>query len=307
MASGGQNNAVTFNRAFDDGGALGPARWPAPAKINRFLHITGRREDGYHELQTLFQFLEWGDELEIQPRSDGLLRRSGGPDNLSDDDDLVMHAARALRAYTGCEAGADIHVHKRIPVGSGLGGGSSNAATTLVALNRLWGTRLDDAALSRLALPLGADVPIFVHGHACWAEGVGERLSTVVVDEACVLLVLPAAGIDTRSAFAAEELERDCTPTTIADFRAGVCRNVFEPVARRRVPAVGEALDALRDAAAAADIDSVGSLSGSGSACFMLLPTRTVAKQVQARLPDGLATLVTRCSNTSALRQIVTP
>ncbi|MHA7834500.1 MAG: 4-(cytidine 5'-diphospho)-2-C-methyl-D-erythritol kinase, partial [Algiphilus sp.] len=182
-------------------GAFGAARWPAPAKINRFLHITGRRADGRHDLQTLFQFLGWGDELSFRVRRDGVIARRGDTVSLAEESDLVLRAAKALRAATGAPYGVDIAVHKRIPMGSGLGGGSSDAATTLIALNALWNCRLDASALAQVGLGLGADVPIFIRGRASWAEGVGEKLTPVAPDEPWVLLAMPDCTVSTAEAF----------------------------------------------------------------------------------------------------------
>lgn len=282
-------------------GAFGAARWPAPAKINRFLHITGRRSDGRHNIQTLFQFLGWGDELSFRVRRDGAIARYGDTEAIPTDDDLVVRAAQALRAATGAPYGVDIAVHKRIPMGSGLGGGSSDAATTLIALNTLWNCRLDAATLARIGLGLGADVPVFIHGHASWAEGVGEQLTSVAPDEPWILLALPGCAVSTAQAFAADALERDTAPVTMADFAAGRCRNVFEPVARALAPAVSETLDALAQAAAEAQADARPQLSGSGSACFLCLADRATARAAQRRMPAALPTLVTRAQNSSPL------
>jgi len=282
-------------------GAFGAARWPAPAKINRFLHIVGRRNHGRHELQTLFQFLGWGDELSFQIRRDGLIGRHGNYDNVAADDDLVTRAAKALRAATGTPYGADITVHKRIPLGAGLGGGSSNAATTLIALNSLWNCRLDGDRLAQIGLTLGADVPIFIDGRASWAEGTGERLTTVTPDEPWLLVALPDCAISTAEAFAHPTLERALTPVTMEDFTTGGCRNVFEPVARALNPLVGDTLDALANAANSVGAEARPQLSGSGSACFLCLPDRATARTAQALMPPELGTLVTRAQNCSPL------
>lgn len=283
-------------------GAFGAMRWPAPAKINRFLHITGRRPDGYHELQTLFQFLDWGDELEIAPRTDGRILRSRGNAQVTAEQDLSVRAAEALQAATGCRTGADIAVHKRIPAGAGLGGGSSDAATVLVALNQLWQLDLDLEALAAIGLKLGADVPVFVHGRACWAEGIGERLEPACPEEDWLLLTLPEATVSTAAAFAHPALRRDCPRVTLEDFAAGHCGNVFEPVARALAPEVDTAMGALAAAAAAEGLSELRPrLSGSGGACFLLLPDRVTARRLQARLPATLRSLVSRAQNRSPL------
>ena len=283
-------------------GAFGAMRWPAPAKINRFLHITGRRADGYHELQTLFQFLDWGDELEITTRADGQILRSEGNVEVAFEHDLSVRAAQALQAATGCRLGADIAVHKRIPAGAGLGGGSSGAATVLVALNQLWQLDLDAEALAAIGLKLGADIPVFVYGRACWAEGIGERLEPACPEEGWLLLALPEATVSTAAAYAHPALRRDCPRVTAEDFAARRCDNVFEPVARALAPAVDTAMRALAEAAAAEDLaDQRPHLSGSGGACFLLLPDRATARRLQARLPATLRSLVSRAQNRSPL------
>lgn len=283
-------------------GAFGAMRWPAPAKINRFLHITGRRSDGYHELQTLFQFLDWGDELEITTRDDGRILRSRGHTEVAAEHDLSVRAAAALQAATSCRLGADIAVHKRIPAGAGLGGGSSDAATVLIALNRLWALELEAEALADIGLQLGADVPVFVHGRACWAEGIGERLGPANPEESWLVLALPEAMVSTAAAYAHPSLRRDHPPVTAEDFAAGHCNNVFEPVARALAPAVDAAMDALAEAAAAEDLaEPRPRLSGSGSACFLLAPDRVTARRLQARLPATLRSLVSRAQNRSPL------
>ena len=279
-------------------GAFGPARWPAPAKINRFLHITGRRDDGYHRLQTLFQFLEWGDELTIALRDDGVISGRGAPPGVPPEADLAQRAAHALRDATGARLGADITIHKRIPAGSGLGGGSSNAATVLVALNTMWECRLSSPELATLGLALGADVPVFVHGHACWAEGVGEVLRDETPDEPWLLLALPDTAVATAAAFRDPALRRDCPPVTMADFASGRCGNVFEPVARRLAPGVDHAMEALAGAGEGAPV----AMSGSGSACYAAFRERAAARIAQSRMPAGLRTLVVRATNRSPLR-----
>lgn len=283
-------------------GAFGAMRWPAPAKINRFLHITGRRQDGYHELQTLFQFLDWGDELEIATRTDGDILRKRGNAEVAAEQDLGVRAAKALQAATGCRLGADITVHKRIPACAGLGGGSSDAATVLIALNQLWQLHLEPEALASVGLQLGADVPVFVHGRACWAEGIGERLQPASPEEDWLLLALPEATVSTAAAFAHPALRRDCPRVTPEDFAAGRCGNVFEPVARALAPEVDAAMRALADAVTAEGLpERRPCLSGSGGACFLLLPDRLTARRLQARLPATLRSLVSRAQNRSAL------
>lgn len=275
-------------------GAFGAHRWPAPAKLNLFLHVTGRRPDGYHLLQTLFQFLEWGDELAFTPRRDGQVRRHGGLAGVAEADDLCVRAAEALRRHAGVEAGIDIHLYKRIPAGAGLGGGSSDAATTLVALNRLWGLGLDLDQLADIGLALGADVPVFVRGQAAWAEGIGEQLQPVDLDETWYLLALPDAPMPTAELYADPALRRDCPPVDLADYRAGRCGNVFEPLARRRSAELDAAMQWLAGHGRAR-------LSGSGGACFVAVEDFAEAMALRAGAPAGLPVVVARGCNRSPL------
>ena len=210
--------------------------WPAPAKLNLFLHITGQREDGYHELQTLFQFLDYGDQLCFEIRDDNQIKRVDGPAVLSEADDLCVRAAKALQVASGCGLGCDIALHKRLPFGSGLGGGSSDAATTLVALNQLWHCGMSADDLAEVGLSLGADVPVFIHGQAAWAEGVGEQLAPVTderLQEPWYLIITPGCEVSTAEVFNSPALTRDCAPIKIADLFAGRAGNVCEPVVRQ--------------------------------------------------------------------------
>jgi 4-diphosphocytidyl-2-C-methyl-D-erythritol kinase len=269
--------------------------WPAPAKLNLFLHITGRRADGYHALQTVFQFLDFGDTLTFTVRDDGAVRRAGaGPAGVAAEDDLTVRAARALQRHAGRRLGCDIRLDKRIPLGGGLGGGSSDAATTLVALNRLWGLGLPPAELARLALALGADVPVFVHGHAAWAEGVGERLRPVLPPEPWYLVVTPDCAVDTREMYGAPELPRATPRVTWDDFAAGRTHNDFEGIARARYPAVAAALDWAGRFGRAR-------LSGSGASVFVDFPARDAADRAHAALPAGWRGFVARGLNRSPL------
>ena len=205
-----------------------PNSWPAPAKLNLFLHIVGRRNDGYHLLQTAFQFLEHSDELEIKPTSNNKIYLSRNYEGIDAENDLIMRAARLLQSKSGTNHGAEIHVNKILPMGGGLGGGSSNAATTLVALNCLWQLGLTDGELSSLGLSLGADVPVFVQGHAAWAEGIGEVLKPIDVPELWYLVASPDINISTMKIFNAPDLTRDTPAITIRDFLAGKGNNDCE-------------------------------------------------------------------------------
>jgi 4-diphosphocytidyl-2-C-methyl-D-erythritol kinase len=274
--------------------------WPAPAKLNLFLRILGRRADGYHRLQTVFQLLEWGDSIRLRLRDDGqIARRGGDTTHIPESDDLVVKAAKLLQSATKCRLGADICVEKHIPVGGGFGGGSSDAATTLVALNRLWQTGLDSERLEELGLELGADVPVFVRGRTAWAEGVGEQLTPLDLPVAWFLIVDPGVGVPTGELFQAPELTRDAAPATIADFVSGIALgNAFEPVLRRLQPAVDAALTALSQFGQAC-------LTGTGSGCFLRFQSQAEALEVQARLPAHLRSWVAAGAVKSPLLQAV--
>jgi 4-diphosphocytidyl-2-C-methyl-D-erythritol kinase len=278
----------------------GARSWPAPAKLNLFLHVTGRRADGYHELQTVFQFLDYGDELHFAPRRDGLLQRAAPVPGVPEGDDLCLRAARALKQRSGCTLGCDIRVDKRIPLGGGLGGGSSNAATTLVALNRLWDLGLSDDALCETGVGLGADVPVFVRGAAAWAEGIGEQLTPVLPQEDWYLVVTPPCAVNTREMYADPSLSRATPRVQWADFMAGKVRNDFEPVARLRHPAVAQALDwAARYGGAHL---GRARLSGSGASVFMAFADRGAAEAIRGQVPAGWRSFVARGLNRSPLK-----
>ncbi len=261
---------------------MSPA-WPAPAKLNLFLHVTGRRPDGYHSLQTVFQLLDYCDELFIEPTGDGAIRRPEGPANVAPEDDLAVRAARLLQQASGCRAGAEIRISKRIPAGGGLGGGSSDAATVLVALNRAWGLDWSAGQLAGLGLQLGADVPVFVHGRSAWAEGVGERLAPVDLPPAWYAVVCPGCAVSTAAVFSAPELTRDTSETTINGFLSGGGRNDCEPVVRHRYPAVAAALDWLSGRAAG----GVARLTGTGGCVFARFETAAAAQAALHGLPTG--------------------
>jgi len=262
--------------------AGGWSDWPAPAKLNLFLRITGRRADGMHELQTVFRMLDWGDRVGIRVRDDGLVRREGGDTgHIPEDEDLLVRAARALQAATGSPLGADLRVAKAIPAGGGFGGGSSDAATVLRVLDRLWATHLGTEALAGLGLALGADVPVFVHGRNAWAEGIGERLTAIELPPAWYLVVDPGVHVPTRELFQAPELTRDAAPATISDFVSGtVLGNAFEPVLRSRQPRVDAVLEELSRHGQAC-------LTGTGSGCFVGFDTLERAQEAQSALPAG--------------------
>jgi len=264
------------------------APWPAPAKLNLFLHVTGRRADGYHELQTLFQLIDLADELRIAVRRDGVIARLGGAPGVPADADLVVRAARLLRARAADPAlGAEIDVAKRIPVGGGLGGGSSDAATVLVALNELWGLHLEPARLAELGLELGADVPVFVHGENALARGVGERLEAVSLPPRAFAVVYPGVPVSTAEAFQAPELTRNSEAITIpgSPLPVGVGaqlpgRNDLEPVVVARHPAVRAALEWLGARGPAR-------MTGSGASVFAVFADRRAADAALDGLPAG--------------------
>ncbi len=257
--------------------------FPAPAKLNLFLRIVGRRPDGYHRLQTVFQLLDWGDTVHLRPRDDGGIHRDGGDAyGVPADSDLVVRAAKLLQKAANVRQGADIRVEKRIPLGGGFGGGSSDAATVLVALDALWGTALGEDRLTALGLQLGADVPVFVRGRSAWAEGVGEALSPLALPPASYLLVDSGVSVPTAELFQAPDLTRDAPAATIGDFVSGsVLGNAFEPVLRRRSPVVDDCLRTLAQLGPAA-------LTGTGGGCFVRFDARADAEAALAALPVGM-------------------
>ena len=261
----------------------GWSAWPAPAKLNLFLQITGRRDDGYHELQTVFRLLDWGDTVFLRPRADGAVVRIGaGAAGVLESDDLLVRAAKILQSEANCSEGVDIGIEKRIPMGGGFGGGSSDAATVLVVLDHLWGCGLGPDRLAGLGLQLGADVPVFVRGRNAWAEGVGEVLAPLDLPPAWYLLVDPGVHVPTAALFASPDLTRDAAPAKISDFVSGsLLGNAFEPVVRRREPAIEAVFQAL---------SHIGTprLTGSGGGCFVEFADRTAAEAALVLLPAGL-------------------
>jgi 4-diphosphocytidyl-2-C-methyl-D-erythritol kinase len=272
-----------------------PSRWPAPAKLNLFLHVTGRRADGYHLLQTVFQFVDWCDFLEFTPTGDGRVLRIAGNDAVAPADDLTARAATLLKRHTACGNGVRIRVTKRIPLGGGLGGGSSDAATTLVALNHLWKLGLDRRSLLALALQIGADVPVFVHGHAAWAEGIGEVLEDIEPPQPWYLVVCPGCSVSTARVFSDPKLTRNTPEITIHDFLAGRAGNDCEAVVRRLYPQVASALEWLTRYAP-------GRLTGTGACVFAAFAQRDEADGVLRRLPREWTGFVARGVNRSPLR-----
>ena len=274
------------------------SHWPAPAKLNLFLHVTGRRADGYHELQTLFQLIDLSDTITLSLREDGLIERPSGPEGVPPEADLSVRAALALQKHTRTRWGADLRVHKRIPQGGGLGGGSSDAATTLLALNELWGCELSLDELSALALPLGADVPVFVQGFSAWAEGVGERLTPVELPEAWYVIIYPGVGISTREVFQSPELTRNSPLITIRAFFQSGGRNDCEAAVRAHAPEVAAALDWLAR-------DGSAHLTGTGSCVFSARESAAQAERLAARVPVRWMSFVARGLNRSPVHELL--
>jgi 4-diphosphocytidyl-2-C-methyl-D-erythritol kinase len=270
--------------------------WPAPAKLNLFLHILGRRPDGYHELQTCFQFVDLCDEISIEVRSDGLIRRAIEIPGLPAEADLCIRAAKALQAASGSPLGADIGLTKKIPVGGGLGGGSSDAATCLLALNQLWGLNWPKEKLAELGLKLGADVPVFVHGRVAWAEGVGERLTPLYPPlapvEANYLILKPNVFVSTAAVFQDPELTRNSAPITIHGFLASGGRNDCLGVVRRRYPEVAHALDWL-------SVFGSARLTGTGACVFLACETKDLAQEIMRKVPSEFEGFLARGLNDS--------
>ena len=288
MSAGGTTRAV----------AHGERPWPAPAKLNLFLHIVGRRPDGYHELQTCFQFVDLCDDIHVRVRLDREIRRLRGADGVSEDADLCVRAARALQSAGNCTLGADIDVVKRIPMGAGLGGGSSDAATCLVALNRLWGLDWPAARLAALGLTLGADVPVFVYGRAAWAEGVGERLTPLnppfAPREDNYLILKPNVFVSTAQVFQDIELTRNSPPITIHGFLASGGRNDCLDVVRRRYPEVARALDWL-------SFYGHARLTGTGACVFVSVESMDRGREIVRKLPPASDAFLVRGLNDSPL------
>jgi len=280
---------------------------PAPAKLNLFLHITGRRPDGFHLLQSVFMLIDWCDTLHFELRADGHISRTdladqnypagNAPETLPADD-LSVRAARALQAATGTTLGVRISLEKRIPSQAGMGGGSSDAASCLLALQRLWGVRLPPQELRTLALSLGADVPFFLSGGHAWVEGIGEKITPIALPSAHFVVVKPAAGLATQGIFNAPELKRDTETATIQGFAASANGSVFEfshndlqPVAQAMCPQIGQSLDWLKTQ------HLQGRMTGSGSAVFAQLPHDVDSLELSGA-PDNW--MIRKCSNLQA-------
>jgi 4-diphosphocytidyl-2-C-methyl-D-erythritol kinase len=254
--------------------------WPAPAKLNLMLHITGQRKDGYHELQTVFQFIGFSDELEFILRSDDRIIRHCENFAVPENDDIIIRAARLLREKyrqknpsAKNHFGVDIALTKNIPMGAGLGGGSSDAATTLIALNELWQLQFTIDELSEMGLELGADVPVFVHGFAAFAEGIGEKLSRISLDENWYLVLIPPVHVSTREVFSNPQLTRDCSAIKLCDLSRHEWRNVCTPVVVKNHPMVSQAIDIINKY-------SKARMSGTGASVFSSFATKAQADEV---------------------------
>ncbi|MSQ91380.1 MAG: 4-(cytidine 5'-diphospho)-2-C-methyl-D-erythritol kinase [Gammaproteobacteria bacterium] len=272
------------------------ADWPAPAKLNLFLHVLGRRADGYHELQTAYQLIDLADELTFGLREDGEVRRLEGPASVPAEMDLAVRAARQLQAAANSRRGVDILIRKRIPIQGGLGGGSSDAATTLVALNELWGVHLPVGQLAGIGRELGADVALFIHGHSAWGEGVGELLTTMELPPRHYAVVFPGIGVSTAEVFQASELTRNSPSLTIRGFLQAGGRNDCAPVTTGRYPEVARALDWLARRGDAR-------LTGSGSCVFAGFAERTQAQAALSDLPGAWSGFVAKGLYRSPLQE----
>lgn len=266
--------------------------FPAPAKLNLFLHVVGRRADGYHLLQSVFRFLDYGDTVWLGLRTDGEVHRLVALAGVAEDQDLTVRAARLLQHETGCRHGVDIRLDKRLPQGGGLGGGSSDAATVLLALNRLWGLNLPRQRLQEIALELGADVPVFIFGQNAFAEGVGEILTPISLQSAWYVVLAPLVQVATAAVFATPELTRDTHPIKIADFLAGIGRNDLQSVVERQYPEVARSLAWLGRYA-----DLYGGearMTGSGACVFLAVSDEPAAREVIGNLPQDIKGFIAR-------------
>ncbi len=261
--------------------------FPAPAKLNLMLRVTGRRADGYHLLQTVIRFIDHGDTLTFRVREDGLIERMNEVAGVPAAEDLVLRAARLLQKTAATRLGAEITLEKRLPLGGGLGGGSSDAATTLIALNQLWGAALKRERLAALALELGADVPVFVGGENALAEGIGERLTPLQLAPAWYLVLTPPVAVPTARIFAHPQLKRDSKPIKITAFSVEQAGNDLEPIVCREFPEVARYLAWLRQAAPAW-------VTGTGACVFAAFPTEGAARQVRERAPEDMQGFIAR-------------
>ena len=272
--------------------------WPSPAKINLFLHITGRRGDGYHEIQTAFQFLDYSDSLEFQIQKSTTIKLLTPLEGVKNESNLIIRAAKCLQAHTNSQQGVKISIKKKLPIGGGLGGGSSNAATTLIALNYLWQTKLTTTKLAQLGLTLGADVPVFIHGYAAWAEGLGEELTPILPAEPWYVVIVPNCQVSTTEVFSSHELTRDCEPITISRFLSGEGKNVCEGVVLKNYSAVSQAVNWLNRY-------GQSRMSGTGACVFADFNSQIRAQQVLENLPDHWRGFIAKGCNQSPLATLM--
>ncbi len=270
-------------------------QWLAPAKINLFLRITKRRDDGMHELQTAFQFLDFCDHLQFQIRSDAQIRRVNSILGVLEQDDLCVKAAKLFQQTAGITQGVDITVSKQIPMGGGLGGASSNAATTLIALNNLWSTHFSEDELAELGQSLGADVPVFIRGRAAWAEGVGEQLTPIDMEEPWYLVINPNIHVSTAEMFAHLQLTRNSPKLTICPPKPGEFENVFEPLAREKYSKINSVFEWLSQ-------HSRPFLTGTGACVIAAFANKGSAVEIQSRCPEGVTAYIAQGKNTSPLK-----
>lgn len=271
---------------------------PAPAKLNLFLHITGVRDDGYHNLQTIFQLLDYSDEVTLLRRDDGVIRRTEGLAEVEPSDDLIVKAAQALKNYTGTTYGADVGVIKRLPVGGGIGGGSSDAATTLLGLNALWECHLPTDELLDIAVTLGADVPVFVAGHSAWAEGIGEQLTPMDLPEIWFLVLHPGVFVSTAKLFSSEVLTRNKSILKMRDFTDTDIENIFEVIVREQHPEVDLSLNWLSQFSAAR-------MTGTGSCIFAGFNSFEEAEKVLKKVPVKWKGFVAKAVNVSPVFEAI--
>jgi 4-diphosphocytidyl-2-C-methyl-D-erythritol kinase len=269
--------------------------WPAPAKLNLILHITGQRQDGYHLLQTVFQFIDFSDSLDFSIRDDAVISRQSDWQGVAEADDLIVRAAKSLQQASACNLGVDINLQKRLPAGGGLGGGSSDAATTLVALNHLWGIDFSIDQLAEIGLQLGADVPVFVRGNAAWAEGVGEQLTAIEPEECWYLVLCPECSVSTEEVFNSSDLTRNTPAIRIRDFLRDGGHNDCESVVKDLYQEVAEALDWLGQF-------SVARMTGTGACIFAGFDKQQQAESVYEKLPQGWEGFVAKGLNNSPLQ-----
>lgn len=266
----------------------------SPAKINLFLHIIGRRSDGYHLLQTAYQFINFYDDMFFSSRTDSTISLQSSSQEILPEENLIFKAAKLLQAHSSCQSGINIRLTKRIPLGGGLGGGSSNAATTLLALNKLWEINLNKEELAQLGLTLGADIPIFIHGRAAFAEGIGEKFYPIDPPEDWFLVIFPNCKVSTEKIFSDSQLTRNTPEITIAEFFENGGHNDCEPVARKHFPEIANTLDWLNQYTTAR-------MTGTGSSVFATFKSKEAALKVAEKIPASLNSIIVRGTNHSLL------